>query len=336
MDNIPYTPQNLFAKYKGEIYSIKEIPKDIKEGLTCPCCNKTLRIMALNSEYKQTYFAHLQNESCIKYEKSSSNKRINPIHKREMELTETQAKNLKERLEGLEYIYEFIKRNRNGVTNQSKKELLKAVSLLDYEDQIFVWRYARKVTCLKPIIPDLTKRVNKNAIDLLQAKYPKCKIKNSTDYKVAFSYYKSYWRTVYSDEERIIPHQVSVKYKDYSFETSPRQKDNGHLYLTEGDFERISNEIQKWIEIYDKIDEMFEVMVPICKEITQKINNCKNNLWSAKMKKDYNEIEIRIVNKRTTSFSIYIKEIRTKEDIQEEISKEMNKALTYFSMRIMF
>ena len=174
MKNRFYTPQNFLAKLSdGKIISIDDyIENNITDDISCPCCNGKLTLRAKDSEYMQPHFKHENGGSCLDYISNRNSGRRDNFYRREMELTEQEVENYKERIESLEYLYEFVKRIKNeNLTSENQKEFLIALSCLDYEDQLWVFNYAKNSSCLKPLKYEMAKTINNNALDYLNEKY---------------------------------------------------------------------------------------------------------------------------------------------------------------------
>ncbi len=162
-------PQMFFAKRTdGVIISIREINKANKgETYYCPACGTRIVPWSLDSASRQPHFHHMEG-TCTPPKKESLDKRFPILHKRECELMESEVNNLKERLEGLEFIFSLVKRARDI----DFTAFIDAVSTLCYDDQVFIYDYTRKHQIFKVIREDLAKRINQNAMDILKNKCP--------------------------------------------------------------------------------------------------------------------------------------------------------------------
>ena len=206
-----YNPQNILAKTPdGKIVSILDVKKlNIQSDFSCPCCNKKLRTRAMDSEHMQPHFAHMPNESCIDYEALRSSERKDVFYKREMEFTEKEVENYKDRVEGLEYIYQFLKRaKKEPLSEDGKYEFFTALDSLEYDDQVFVYTYTKNVSCMKEIQSEIADRVNQNALNILEQQCPGCRISNAISYKG----YNNYDGKIKSDEIDVYwhSHHISV------------------------------------------------------------------------------------------------------------------------------
>ena len=256
MKNEFYTPQNFLAKLPdGRIVSIDDYIKNgITDDITCPCCNSKLTLRAKDSIHMQPHFKHENGESCLDYTKSKSSDRKDNFYRREMELTEQEVENYKKRIEGLEYIYEFVKRIKNEVlTPENQKEFLTALSHLDYDDQLWVFNYAKNSSCLKPLKYEMANTINKNALAYLNEKYSDKGIvfENRVVYKVGSHYTGGYWSSCHLDETRIVPHEVEYTLSGNKHYTIGKNTgSNPLIFLDSNDIKSITTQVDDTINYY--------------------------------------------------------------------------------------
>ncbi len=174
MKNIFYTPQNFLAKLPdGKVVSIDDyIKNNMSEELSCPCCNNKLTLRAKDSTFMQPHFKHENGGSCADYVKNKNSSRHDVFYKREMALNKEEVENYKERIESLEYIYSFVQRIKGeSLSSENQEEFLTALSCLNYEDQMWVFNYAKNSSCLKPLKKEMASTINNGLLEKLQNQY---------------------------------------------------------------------------------------------------------------------------------------------------------------------
>lgn len=170
-----YTPQNFIAeKQDGTLVSIQDVVDtgDTEGPFRCKCCNAQVYPVAIHSVHMQPHFRHADGKSCIEYNESMGNGRTDAFWRRELELNRNELEYYKERIDALEYIWNIIEKDKESGELKHKDEFFEAFQYLYYDDQLFVYRYAAKTSCMKPIKREIRNLVNIGGIHHLNQLYP--------------------------------------------------------------------------------------------------------------------------------------------------------------------
>ncbi len=245
-----YTPQNKLARTQdGQVISIFDAVKTGVSGkLSCVCCKRELRMRAVDSKHQMPHFAHMPGDSCIDYQALRNSERTDVFYKRELALTAEESENLKQRIEGLEYIYEFLGRSKGQpISDDAKDEFFTALSSLEYSDQVFVFDCGRRVSCLKNIVKEMADVINDNAISMLNERCSGFTVRNIK---------KSDTRLCLYGSDDILPHRVLVESAKGSqiISSSTHAGGRSTIYLNPDDFYRICSELPDICKDLDKMD----------------------------------------------------------------------------------